>query len=173
MTSIVLGGPGRRCVVLMNQSSRDKRAKRSLPGSTVRREGRAISALLDANLLIALAVGDHIHHATAAAWLADRTEPFATCPITQGSLVRMLVREGRSAGEARQILVGFRSDHRHEFWPDELSYADVALTGVVGHRQVTDAYLAQLARAREGRLATFDRGLAALHPDVVDLVPTG
>ncbi len=64
----MLGGPGKRCVVLMNQSSRDytlldvrpspgpgrsavscqssrdKRRKRSLPGSTVRREGRAISA---------------------------------------------------------------------------------------------------------------------------------
>src|SRR5262245_24029337 len=66
---MMLGGPGKRCVVLMNQSSRDytlldvrpspgpgrgavshqssrdKRTKRSLPGSTVRREGRAISAL--------------------------------------------------------------------------------------------------------------------------------
>ena len=65
---MVRGGPGRRCVVLMNQSSwddtllgvrpspgpgrgavspqssQDKRRKRSLPGSTVRREGRAISA---------------------------------------------------------------------------------------------------------------------------------
>jgi hypothetical protein len=65
--TVLLGGPGKRCVVLMNQSSRDytlldvrpspgpgrgavscqssrdKRRKRSLPGSTVRREGRAIS----------------------------------------------------------------------------------------------------------------------------------
>src|SRR4051794_19027525 len=64
---VVLGGPGKRCVVLMNQSSRDytlldvrpspgpdrgavspqssrdKRPKHSLPGSTVRSEGRAIS----------------------------------------------------------------------------------------------------------------------------------
>jgi hypothetical protein len=35
-------GPGRGAV--SPQSSRDKRTKRSLPGSTVRREGRAISA---------------------------------------------------------------------------------------------------------------------------------
>ena len=34
-------GPGRGAV--SPQSSRDKRRKRSLPGSTVRREGRAIS----------------------------------------------------------------------------------------------------------------------------------
>lgn len=32
-------------------------------------------------------------------------------------------------------------------------------------------YLAQLARKRGGRLATFDRGLAQLHSDVVHLVP--
>jgi predicted nucleic acid-binding protein len=46
------------------------------------------------------------------------------------------------------------------------------MTGVIGHRQVTDAYLAHLARTRNGRLATFDQGLAKTHPDVVDLVPT-
>ncbi|GFG85164.1 PIN domain-containing protein [Mycolicibacter algericus] len=63
-------------------------------------------------------------------------------------------------------------DPRHEFWPDSLSFADVTLTGVIGHRQVTDAYLAQLARAHNGRLATFDRGLAELHSDVAELLST-
>jgi len=46
------------------------------------------------------------------------------------------------------------------------------LQGVIGHRQVTDGYLAELARFNRGRLATFDRGLAALHPDIAYLVPT-
>jgi hypothetical protein len=36
----------------------------------------------------------------------------------------------------------------------------------MGHRQVTDAYLAALARQQGGRLVTFDAGLAVLHPDV-------
>jgi predicted nucleic acid-binding protein len=49
----------------------------------------------------------------------------------------------------------------------------VRMQGVVGHRQTTDAYLAQLARSQQGRLATFDAGLAELHRDVADLVPTG
>ncbi len=48
----------------------------------------------------------------------------------------------------------------------------VDLRSVVG-RQVTEAYLAALARARSGRLATLDRGVVAVHPDVADLVPTG
>jgi predicted nucleic acid-binding protein len=41
----------------------------------------------------------------------------------------------------------------------------------MGHRQVTDAYLTQLARARDGRVATFDRGFAALHKDIAEIVP--
>jgi predicted nucleic acid-binding protein len=48
---------------------------------------------------------------------------------------------------------------------------DVSLYGVIGHRQVTDAYLAQLARAHGGRLATFDQGFAKLQLDVAELVP--
>jgi predicted nucleic acid-binding protein len=61
---------------------------------------------------------------------------------------------------------------RHEFWPDHVSFADVELGGVVGHRQVTDAYLAQLARSRGGQLLTLDSGLAHLHGDVAVLIPT-
>lgn len=58
----------------------------------------------------------------------------------------------------------------HRFWPDDVSFEQVRLRGVVGHRQVTDAYLAGLARQRGGQLATFDRGLAAMHLDVARLL---
>jgi predicted nucleic acid-binding protein len=58
------------------------------------------------------------------------------------------------------------------FWPDSIGYEAVRLDGIIGHRQVTDAYLAELARVNGGRLATFDRALAGLHADVVELVPT-
>ena len=59
----------------------------------------------------------------------------------------------------------------HRFWPDDIDYLQVDWQGVIGHKQVTDAYLASLARHNGGKLATFDQGLAALHPDVVELVP--
>jgi predicted nucleic acid-binding protein len=42
------------------------------------------------------------------------------------------------------------------------------VTGIVGHRQVTDAYLAHLARSYSTRLATFDQALAKLHEDDAD-----
>jgi toxin-antitoxin system PIN domain toxin len=130
-----------------------------------------VTRLLDANVLVALVISDHVHHESAEEWLASSDAGFATCPITQGSLVRLLVRDGQPAGIAKQIITSISTDPRHEFWPDSVSFADVELAGVVGHRQVTDAYLAQLARTHNGRLATFDRGLAHLHTDVAELVP--
>ena len=130
-----------------------------------------MTALLDANVLTALLVDDHVHHQAAENWFAGMTGKFATCPITQGSLMRLLIREGQPAAAARAILTGTAADPRHEFWADDIPYADVPTQGIVGHRQVTDAYPAQLARARGSRLATFDQALAKLHHHVTELVP--
>lgn len=130
-----------------------------------------MTALLDSNVLIALVVAEHVHHDPAAEWLSDSNDDFATCPITQGSLVRFLLRAGQSSATARDVVSGIAESTRHEFWSDDVSFADVELSGVIGHRQVTDAYLAQLARSRGARLATFDAGLAHLHSDVTVLIP--
>ena len=46
------------------------------------------------------------------------------------------------------------------------------LTGVLGHRQVTDAYLCHLSAAHECLVATYDRGLVATHPTHAVLVPS-
>ena len=130
-----------------------------------------MTALLDANVLIALVVADHVHHDAASEWLSASGAEFATCPITQGSLVRFLVRMGQSAADARAVVRAIEGASHHEFWTDSVSFAQVEIKGVVGHRQVTDAYLAQLARSRKGRLATLDSGLAHLHSDVTVLIP--
>jgi toxin-antitoxin system PIN domain toxin len=130
-----------------------------------------MSVLLDANALGALLVAEHVRHELAESWFATSGQNIATCPITQGSLIRLMIREGQSGPSANSVLEALAASDRHEFWPDDLPYASVRMTGVVGHRQVTDAYLAQLARSHQGRLATFDGGLAALHGDVADLIP--
>nr|WP_208406634.1 TA system VapC family ribonuclease toxin [Amycolatopsis granulosa] len=127
--------------------------------------------MLDANVLIALVVADHVHHRSAEAWFTESEDTFATCPITEGSLIRLLLREGQTAGSAQAVLAALRRSDRHTFWPDSVSYGEVLLDGVFGHRQVADAYLAHLARSRGGRLVTFDQGLAQLHADVTDLLP--
>jgi toxin-antitoxin system PIN domain toxin len=128
------------------------------------------TTLLDGNVLVALAVGDHVHHGVARDWFDDSAERFATTPITQGTLVRLLVRNGLAAAAALEVLGGFVGHPRHEFWPDDRPYDDAALRGVVGHRQVRAGYLAALARANGGLLATLDRGLAVVHADVVRLL---
>lgn len=129
-----------------------------------------MTTLLDANVLVALIVVEHVHHAPAEAYLVSGDGPFATCPITEGALVRFLVREGVAVGTAANALREIARHPRHVFWPDDLALTDVDLSRVDGHRQVTDAYLAGLARAHGGRIATFDRALAAAHADVADFV---
>ena len=132
-----------------------------------------MTVLLDGNVLIALTVEDHLHHAQAESWLAAHGEvEFATTPITQGTLLRLLIRNSVRATDAISLLTRMTADPRHTFWPDDRPYDEQTLRGVVSHRQVTDFYLASLARQRGARVATFDSGFAAAHPDVAELIPT-
>jgi uncharacterized protein len=130
-----------------------------------------VTVLLDGNVLVALAVADHVHHEAASRWFAG-VERFASCPITQGTVVRLLLRENASIGAATGFLAALSAHAGHEFWADDVPYDTDVLRGVIGHRQVTDSYLAALARRRSGRLATFDVGMAASHDDVSILIPT-
>ena len=74
-----------------------------------------MTVLLDANVLMALLIDDHVHHQAAENWFVGMTGGFATCPITQGSLMRLLIREGQSAAAARTILNDTAANPRHEF----------------------------------------------------------
>jgi hypothetical protein len=134
----------------------------------LRRSARSAGTvdLCDGNVLVALVTRTHVHHRAAQSWFAESEEPFATCPITQRTLLRLLMRVGEmTADGALAVLSSVTSHARHRFWADDLGYAEVFWRGVLGHRQVTDAYLAALARRHRGRLITFDAGLAALHAD--------
>lgn len=128
--------------------------------------------LLDANVLIALTNQRHIHHARAREWFAHSSKDFTTCPITQGTLLRHYYREldGANAVGAQALLSQIENMPGHEFWPDSLAYSEVNLSGVIGHRQVTDAYLVSLASSQGGKLATLDEGLAKLHGEKVTFV---
>lgn len=56
-------------------------------------------------------------------------------------------------------------DH-HVFWPDELSLNDehIPVSLIMGHRQLTDAYLLGLALRRRGRVVTLDESISSLLP---------
>ena len=123
--------------------------------------------LADGNVLIALSVVEHVHHGLALTWFDDQQPSLATCPITEGTLLRFLLREGQTAVAAMGVLEAIRSEEWHVFWPDSLPFKADHLAGVIGHRQVTDAYLVALAHHNKSRVVTLDRGLAALHPKKV------
>ena len=131
--------------------------------------------LLDTNLLIALLWPSHERHDAALKWFAGhRGKGWATCPFTEAGFVRIVSnpafsRDAVQPREAIQVLSANTAAKDHEFWPDELPVAGaVAFSGVrlVGHQQVTDAYLLGLAMRRGGVLATLDKGIGALmEPD--------
>jgi predicted nucleic acid-binding protein len=58
----------------------------------------------------------------------------------------------------------------HSFIDDGFSYTQVSTNKLQGHKQVTDAWLAQLARNHGIRLATLDAGLVATHTDIGFLI---
>lgn len=128
------------------------------------------SHLLDANALIALVLADHEHHHRAVVWVAD-VDLIALCPIVEGALVRFLIRAGENQATAAAILSALHASAGCEFWADSISYTTTGLRHVIGHRQVTDAYLAALAASHDAKLATFDRALASALPGDVDLIP--
>ena len=129
--------------------------------------------LLDANVLIALVNPSHVHHERARKWFSKGSRLFATCPITEGALIRHYFRDtiDPEAEGAKLLLGSIEAMRTHAFWPDELSYTGASFKGVIGHRQVTDSYLVALAKSRGGQLATMDKGLTMLHPGDTILIP--
>jgi toxin-antitoxin system PIN domain toxin len=141
-------------------------------------------ALLDVNFLVALFDPDHVHHEPAHDWFADnRDAGWATCPLTQNGLVRVLCnpKYGSAVGGIPAVLerlVKFMASGDHHFWADTVSLSDRSVFRpalIRGHRQVSDIYLLGLAYKNRGRLATFDRsiswtavvGASAKHLEVV------
>ena len=130
--------------------------------------------LLDGNVLVALRVDSHVHHGRVHRWFATlRRDRFATCLLTQGTLLRVHMKTAvdTSAAAAWQALKEVAAHPKHEWWGDSLNFLNVPHRHLQGSAQVTDAWLAELARQRKGRLATLDSGLAALHGDVAVLLP--
>ena len=133
--------------------------------------------LLDVNLLVALAWPQHVHHGLAHHWLSRLAgAKWATCPLTQLGFVRIssnpkIIAEAVSPRAAAQALGRITSQPAHLFWPDDIALAGLPSfdsTAFSGHRQVTDAYLIELARHHKGRLATLDRSVPGLLASAAD-----
>jgi hypothetical protein len=123
-------------------------------------------ALLDVNVVVALFDPNHIRHDAAHQWFAEhRASGWATCPLTENGVIRVLSNPAYSSVAERpqdvaRRLAAFRASGHHVFWSDDVSVCDNTLFGLsIGHRQLTDVYLLGLATAHDGCLATFDRSV--------------
>ncbi len=127
-------------------------------------------ALLDLNLLAALVWPSHEHHAVAHDWFdRRRVDGWATCPLTQLGLVRLVSnpafsRDALSVSDALTLLLKNVEHPDHLFWSADRDAASLTpmAPSLRGHQQVTDAYLLALAHHHGGLVATFDRGLGDL-----------
>ena len=144
--------------------------------------------LPDVNVLIALAWPTHVHHQQARRWFAAGSPSgWATCPFTQAGFVRIssnpkIIADAVTPREALALLGQLLRIGKHEFWPDDLDFTsdpDIPVSLLMGHRQVTDAYLLGLAIHRGGRLVTLDQSVSDLLPSAsehrraVELIPLG
>jgi uncharacterized protein len=128
----------------------------------------SIVYLLDVNVLIALVDPAHVQHEEAHIWFKSIGQhAFATCPLTENGLLRILghpkyPNSPGSPGTVLASLTGIRALPGHHFWADDISLADAQLidaSRLLSHTQVTDTYLLGLAKANGGRLASMDRKL--------------
>jgi len=127
--------------------------------------------LLDTNVLVALLWPAHAHHELAVKWFANhRGKGWATCALTQAGFVRIVSnpafsRDAVTPREAAGVLAANTEAKDHSFWQAGLPFVEAAAFSgprLVGHQQVTDAYLLGLALHHGGLLATLDQRIATL-----------
>jgi toxin-antitoxin system PIN domain toxin len=128
-----------------------------------------VTFLLDVNVLIALIDPTHLGHDAAHAWFAATgAASWATCPLTENGVLRIVghPRYPNSAGSpaaVAPIVARLRALPGHVFWKDDFSLIEsniVDVARIATPAQITDTYLLALAATNKGQLATFDRRLS-------------
>lgn len=133
--------------------------------------------LPDVNVLLALALPDHVHHDRASAWWTE-TRGYATTPITEMGVVRLLMQPAVvgavvTYAAAVQALRSITADPRAEFIPDDQPILNTTGFAITGAKQLTDAHLTQLARKHRARLVTLDaKILTAADKDLATTIVT-
>ena len=130
-----------------------------------------MSHLLDANALIALAWPAHEHHPRMIGWFRQHARAgWASTAFTQSAFVRIVSQpafSGRAIaiGEVAELLLRNTAHPKHRLVALDFGFADVlgACTGgILGHRQITDAWLLTAAMRSGMQLLTFDAGITQL-----------
>jgi uncharacterized protein len=112
-------------------------------------------------------IEQHVHHWVAHEWwAANNSFGWATCPLTENGLVRIISQPAYqnpiNATFAIQLLTEQVERTDHAFWPDDISLRDdrlIASDRILRPNQITDVYLFALAVKNDGRLVTFDKSV--------------
>ncbi len=123
--------------------------------------------LFDVNVLIAIIDEEHVHHWVAHEWwAANRSTGWATCPLTENGLARIMSQSGYKNRVTTTFAIDLHAEQiaepDHAFWPDDISLCDATRfdpSCILGPGQITDVYLLALAVKNGGRLATLDRSV--------------
>jgi toxin-antitoxin system PIN domain toxin len=138
------------------------------------------AALLDTNVLLALAWPNHQHHAQAHVWFAaEAKKGWATCAFTQLGFIRLSSNPAYATGavtpqDAAALLRQWTRIKTHRFWSSPAADDPALYARAIGHQQVNDAWLVEVARRNSGRLVTLDTRLPvhALEDGLVDVIKT-
>jgi hypothetical protein len=130
---------------------------------------KARPLLLDVNVLLALAWPNHQFHNTVLERLDRRPSPtWATCLLTQLGFVRLssnpaIVDVRQSPAQAIDLLQRLTSDEHHVYFGvlPTLDSIEDTFKRLLGHQQVTDAYLVAVAAANKAILLTLDQRLVS------------
>jgi toxin-antitoxin system PIN domain toxin len=137
-------------------------------------------ALLDTNILLALAWPNHQHHAHAHKWFSKNApRGWATCAFTQLAFVRLssnpaYTAQAVSPREAAGLLGQWTRHKAHRFWKSPAADDPAIYVRALGHQQVNDAWLVEVARHNAGKLITLDTRLPvhALKAGLVEIIET-
>lgn len=110
----------------------------------------------------------HTHHQKAQNWFnSTRKSAWGVCPLTEVSFIRLTTNPRFSAGArsvpmATAILQTMKKHPDYSYSGSDKSWAELTAPfarRIIGHQQVTDAYLLGLAIDTNAVLVTHDRGI--------------
>lgn len=124
------------------------------------------AALLDTNVLLALAWPNHQHHAAVHRWFAKESKSgWATCAFTQLGFIRLSANPAYTSSsvsprEAASLLQRLVAHPRHVYWESPPASSPEIYQHALGHQQVNDAWLITVAVHAGGHLVTLDTRLS-------------
>jgi toxin-antitoxin system PIN domain toxin len=124
--------------------------------------------LLDVNVLIALTQPEHPSYARATEWFGTPGLDWGLCDFCEAGFLRLSSHPSvgkLTVRDAMEVLAELTKVPGFRYWTTTERWAELAwpfVERVVGHQQVTDAFLLGLAIKENGVLVTLDKGIQFL-----------